>query len=161
MSKPIRTEQLIHALQQCHLYIEAIAPTSSSQPALTSLKLSEAIDAEAIDAEAIDDMALQALCDEADTDILIELINCYLKETPKLLKTIQGTVVKQDAIALRHASHTLKSSSATLGAIHLPKLCAELEKLAGQGEIANLEPQIAQLTAEYKRVAAALQLKVN
>jgi PAS domain S-box-containing protein len=151
LSKPIRTEQLIHALQQCHLYVEAIAPISSSQPALPSLKLSETID----------EAALQALCDEADNDVLIELVNCYLNETPKLLKAIQGAIAKQDAIALRHASHTLKSSSATLGAIHLPKLCAELEKLADQGEIANLETQIAQLTAEYKRVAAALQLQVN
>jgi PAS domain S-box-containing protein len=156
LSKPIRNEQLIQALQQCHLYFEAIAPippaSEQSTPPPTSLKLSTTID----------ELALEALCSEAgDPDLLVELVNCYLKEAPKLLEKIQRAIAHKDAIALRHASHTLKSSSATLGAIRLPKLCAELEERARQGTTENTESQLAQLIAEYKRVVTALQLKIR
>jgi PAS domain S-box-containing protein len=156
LSKPIRNEQLVQALQQCHLYFEAIAPippaSEQSTHLLTSLKLSATID----------EPALEALCSEAgDPDLLVELVNCYLKEAPKLLEKIQRAIAQKDAIALRHASHTLKSSSATLGAIRLPKLCAELEKLARQGTIENTETQLIQLIAEYRRVSIALQLKIR
>ncbi|MBD2057343.1 response regulator [Oculatella sp. FACHB-28] len=156
ISKPIRNEQLVQALQQCHLYVEAIAPISlaseQSTHLPTSLKLSTTID----------EPALEALCSEAgDPDLLVELVNCYLIEAPKLLEKIQKAIAQKDAIVLRHASHTLKSSSATLGAIRLPKLCAELEKLARQGTTENTEAQLVQLISEYRRVSIALQLKTR
>ncbi len=64
--------------------------------------------------------ALQALRDMAGEDasvILASVIDAYLKDAPKLLQAIGKGITQGDAAALYQAAHTLKSSSATLGAM--------------------------------------------
>jgi HPt (histidine-containing phosphotransfer) domain-containing protein len=73
-----------------------------------------------------------------------------------------GTAVsKQDAIALRQASHTLKASSAALGAIQLATLCKQLEAMSRAGEIAGASKIVVQIETEYETVKAALQMEAQ
>jgi signal transduction histidine kinase/CheY-like chemotaxis protein len=91
--------------------------------------------------------------------VLAEMIDCYLEDAPKLISAIAQAVAQGDATQLRHASHTLKSSSATLGAMTLSHLCKKLEVMSRAGNSEYAEDHLPQLEAEYKRVRAALQLE--
>jgi HPt (histidine-containing phosphotransfer) domain-containing protein len=90
--------------------------------------------------------------------VLAEMINCYLEDAPKLLSAIATAVTQGDAKQLQQASHTLKSSSATLGAITLSNLCQKIEVMSRIGNTDYGIDKLPQLEAEYERVKAALQI---
>jgi HPt (histidine-containing phosphotransfer) domain-containing protein len=55
------------------------------------------------------------------------------------------------------ASHTLKSSSANLGATRLAELCKTIELAARAGSLASGVPGIEVVEGEYARVRTALE----
>lgn len=61
-----------------------------------------------------------------------------------------------DVEQLRRLAHTLKSSSASVGALRLSALCAEVENLARQGRDAELRPAVERLRAEGEHLRDAL-----
>jgi len=91
--------------------------------------------------------------------VLAEMIECYLEEAPKLLSTIAQAIEEQDAMQLRSGAHTLKASSATLGAMTLSNLCRKLEVMSRIGNTEYGVDKLPQLEAEYERVKIALQLE--
>jgi CheY-like chemotaxis protein len=91
--------------------------------------------------------------------VLAEMIDCYLEDTPKLLIAIADSIAENDAITVQRASHTLKSSSTTLGATNFAKICQELEIISRTGNTKAGSEKLPQLEAEYKRVMTALQIE--
>jgi PAS domain S-box-containing protein len=143
VSKPIQFEGLIQALSRC----KPKSTMTAKQPALGS-------------GETIDRKTLQTLREMLGGDAdagMAELIACYLASAPKLLQAIYAAVVDDDATGLNHAAHTLKSSSASLGALTLSHFCRELEAIARSGTIVDGKEIVPLLEAEYKRVTTALQ----
>jgi len=59
-----------------------------------------------------------------------------------------------DHAALRMVAHTLKSSSASVGALELSHACAEVERLAREGASAALEAPLASLEAQVHHLLA-------
>jgi HPt (histidine-containing phosphotransfer) domain-containing protein len=57
---------------------------------------------------------------------------------------------------VRHVSHTLKSSSASLGALNLAERCAEIETLARIGQTGDLEVLLDGMLLEVIQVRKAL-----
>ena len=84
------------------------------------------------------------------------LIKIYLEDSPKLLQQIQSALVIQDPVALVNPAHTLKSSSANLGAVGLSKIAAQFEKSAREGKLDIPNQEAKNLMAEYIRVKEAL-----
>jgi HPt (histidine-containing phosphotransfer) domain-containing protein len=91
--------------------------------------------------------------------VLTEMIDCYLEDAPKLLDAIAKAVERGEAKQLRQVAHTLKSSSATLGATTLANLCHNIEAMSRMGNTEYGVDKLLQLEAEYERVKAALQLE--
>ena len=89
--------------------------------------------------------------------MVANLIDCYLEEAPKLLQSMRTGLVRKEAIALRIAAHTLKSSSAAIGATNLANLCKDLEAMSRAGSIEGASEKVLHLEAEYEKVKAALQ----
>ncbi len=181
ISKPIRLEELIQALSKCQLDVGSrewgvgSREEGKSQQARQSASLLNHSPLPLIpkgDAEfptphsslltAIDANVLQSfrnmIGEKADL-VVAEIIDCYLEDAPKLISAIAQAVAQGDATQLRHASHTLKSSSATLGAMTLSDLCKKLEVMSRAENSEYAEDHLPQLEAEYKRVRAALQLE--
>lgn len=152
VSKPIQVETLVEALSSCcPLPRKAIAPKSES-PAY------EAIDEAQL--PTFDPEALQSICEMAGEEaplILVEVIDSYLEDAPNLVEAIRRSVTNKDAIALRYAAHTLKSSSATLGATALAELSKQLEAIGRGGTTENALAIATSVNAEYERVQAVLQ----
>ncbi|MCU0951297.1 MAG: response regulator [Burkholderiaceae bacterium] len=89
--------------------------------------------------------------------LLLRLIETYLESAARLVAAAEHALAEADAGALRQAVHTLKSSSANLGAGDLAARCAELETLAREGDVPQSRLQWPQARAEYERVVRALR----
>jgi HPt (histidine-containing phosphotransfer) domain-containing protein len=63
--------------------------------------------------------------------LLEKVIKIYFENSPKLLQTLRDAVAGNDtAEMIGAAAHSLKSSSANLGATKLAALCGDLERMA-------------------------------
>jgi two-component system sensor histidine kinase/response regulator len=89
--------------------------------------------------------------------LLERLIATYLATAAKLVTDAERALEQADADSLRHAVHTLKSSSANLGATALSKQCAALELLARSRRLHAARRDWPAARAEYERVAQALR----
>jgi HPt (histidine-containing phosphotransfer) domain-containing protein len=69
---------------------------------------------------------------------------------------MRQAIAAEDATALAHAAHTLKSSSANVGALGMAELCQELQVLGRAGSIVAAPPLVEQLACEFERVRQAL-----
>jgi HPt (histidine-containing phosphotransfer) domain-containing protein len=72
-----------------------------------------------------------------DAEFVRELVETYLADTPAQLEAMTTAVEADDAAALVRPAHTLKSSSATVGAMRLSSVARELEMAGRSG---TLEP---------------------
>jgi DNA-binding response OmpR family regulator len=88
--------------------------------------------------------------------LLERLIRTYLTTAAKLVADAERALEQGDADALRHAVHTLKSSSANLGATTLAKLFASLELHARARRVHVARRDWPEAKAEYERAVRAL-----
>ncbi|MBD1868355.1 response regulator [Cyanobacteria bacterium FACHB-471] len=146
LSKPIRIEKLVQALKKC-------------QP-LSRNELSPAIDLKVL-------QELQAIGREQNRDVLFEIIDIYLEDAPRLLRAMREAGTADLPSALQQAAHTLKSTSAAVGATHLADICQRLERwtMEHPDQInktsiseAEIQEKLTSLEAEYQRVKTTLEL---
>ena len=174
ISKPIRIEALVQALIESNSTqsfrrhkeekkLETTIELASNNPTQTSTPIdAQVLQSFQTSSTSLDAQVLQSfrnmVGENADL-VLSEMIDCYLEDTPTLVNTIASAMADNDAIALRRASHTLKSSSLTLGATILSDICQELEIISRTGNTETGREKLPQLEAEYKRVKTALQIE--
>ena len=153
ISKPIRVEELARALSKC-------------QPVSASLQRFDAIDSE----------TFQLLREMVNHDqVLGKVIESYLEDSPTLIRAMQlglappnGISSQERMVELQRAAHSLKSSSATLGAIALSQVCKELEIIGcnintNKQEVSPVEIQsiVLQIETEYKIVKQEILAKLR
>ena len=107
----------------------------------------------------IDTQVLESLLDmlEGGQEVLAEIINCYLLESPKIVAAIQTSITNEDADNLDKTAHNLKSSSASLGAMNLYQLCLQIELKGKSGNLEGVLELVSQLINEYAQVEIALR----
>jgi HPt (histidine-containing phosphotransfer) domain-containing protein len=74
----------------------------------------------------------------------------------RLLPQLERAAAAGDRAAVGHVVHTLKSSSASIGATHVSHLCAALEAEIRAGSSVDLPPRAAALAAALDVVLAEL-----
>jgi HPt (histidine-containing phosphotransfer) domain-containing protein len=81
-------------------------------------------------APSLDSATVAALLDSmgGDEEFLAELFSAFAEEAPGLMASIESSAVSGDFETLRRAAHTLKSTSASLGALSLSDVSRELEE---------------------------------
>ena len=99
--------------------------------------------------------ALQALSDD-DDDLLQELVDIYLAEAPALIRAIRAASAEGDAEGLERAAHSLKGSSANMGALRLASKALALEELGRAGSIDGASELAAELDALFEEASGAL-----
>jgi signal transduction histidine kinase/CheY-like chemotaxis protein/HPt (histidine-containing phosphotransfer) domain-containing protein len=119
-------------------------------PAITPLPPPAAA-AGALDASVISDLV------DVMGDEFTELVRVYLEDTPKSVALLEQAAASRNTEGIIAPSHSLKSTSANLGAIRLAEVAKRLEHGARSGELGS-DPMILvnELKREYGQVAAAL-----
>ena len=85
-----------------------------------------------------------------------KVIDIYFGDAPRLLKALRAGLAEDNADAVCLAAHTLKSSSANLGASSLAGLCRDVEGRARRNSLEGVYDLLCQIESEYESVHAAL-----
>jgi CheY-like chemotaxis protein/HPt (histidine-containing phosphotransfer) domain-containing protein len=93
---------------------------------------------------------------EGDQELLVELIELFLNESPRLMATIHQTNATGASAELMRAAHTLKGMSGNFGARKVVELAFELELIARSGSVAGALPLCRALDQELSRLHGAL-----
>jgi HPt (histidine-containing phosphotransfer) domain-containing protein len=85
------------------------------------------------------------------------LIDIFLEDTPRLVAALENAAVGPDYDALRDAAHSLKSSSANLGAMSLSAAAKRVELGAREKSLDRPAVAVALIANEFARARAALK----
>jgi two-component system, sensor histidine kinase and response regulator len=107
-----------------------------------------------LDESALD--AIRALDDDGGDSMLQEILAVYIASCPDLLAQMDEGLATGDADKVRMATHTLKSSSANLGAQRLADLCRRAETAARSGDLATVKELASGIAQAYKLSCEAL-----
>jgi HPt (histidine-containing phosphotransfer) domain-containing protein len=90
-----------------------------------------------------------------DGTIIRQLIDLYATDSPKLLAGAVTALAQRDIEALARSAHSLKSTSASMGATTAMDVARELEVFAKQGDFAQAGIVLERLTTEVNNAIAA------
>jgi CheY-like chemotaxis protein/HPt (histidine-containing phosphotransfer) domain-containing protein len=158
LSKPYSRMQMRAMLEK---WLPLTRPTDATAEAARPAA-EEAANTEAhaaLDASALD--VLRELEASGNPDLLRRLIDLYLHDAPELMKKIRKGLDAGDTKSIGEAAHTLKSTSANLGARELASVCAALQDVSRSGSCEQAAPLVAQIEPLYARVASALAHEKN
>lgn len=110
---------------------------------------------QSIDFNVLDD--LRSLQDEGDPDLVAEVVQLFLEDSPQRVVAIRTAASAGDASLLGAAAHGLKGSAANVGAVRLRAVCERLEHMGKLGLASDSSPLVAELEVEYARVHVALE----
>jgi signal transduction histidine kinase/CheY-like chemotaxis protein/HPt (histidine-containing phosphotransfer) domain-containing protein len=145
IAKPVNLELLRRALDAC-------------RPLATRRLVTEAASVPSANSESLNRSVLHELREQlGDAESVHKVVTTFLHSTPGLLAALREAAGKGDATEVRRAAHTLKSSSAMLGARALSLACEELERLSRLGDVADAPARVAALEALYVDVRPKLE----
>ena len=103
-----------------------------------------------------DPAVLAELEAEADADFVRELVTTFVEESRDLIVQIADAGRDHDATGMRRLAHSLKSSSASVGAVALAARARNIEALARDDDLDAAAPLVALLDEEFARAERAL-----
>jgi CheY-like chemotaxis protein len=115
LSKPVQFKDMIRALHGS-MPLEAEKRVKKVEPEVAMVK----IDWNVLNAY------YQVMGEDTDA-FLVELVQTFLPNAQKLVDDLKETLAKKDLTAFHRGAHTLKSSSASLGAMLLSEMSKKLE----------------------------------
>ncbi len=108
-----------------------------------------------LNAEAI--RRLRELDPTGESHLLKRVFQAFETSLNRLLPQLEQARNTADAAGVRLVAHTLKSSSATIGAVQLSRVCAEVEAMAHESRLDAAAPCIEQILSEAQAVRDALR----
>jgi CheY-like chemotaxis protein/HPt (histidine-containing phosphotransfer) domain-containing protein len=136
VSKPVAMERLIAALRR------AVEHQAQSAPPA---------------APAIDPSVLGVLDRDLGADAVRDILDSYLRDSPKRVAALQEALAAGDAIRFTREAHTLKSSSATVGATALAAVAEQLENASAAGLAGGMAQQVAEIARLHAQAVPELE----
>jgi len=111
--------------------------------------------------EEVLDMSVIASLRELDGDgeqsLFRELLELYVDDSTNQMRRLEQALQRGDTKVAERVAHTLKSSSANLGAMAMSKICLEME-LRGRGQSpATMAELLPATREEHARAVGALE----
>jgi CheY-like chemotaxis protein/HPt (histidine-containing phosphotransfer) domain-containing protein len=100
--------------------------------------------------------SIRALQREGSPDFLGKMVMTFLKSAPELIRRMEEAIAGGDAEEAHRAAHSLKSSSAFMGATGLSALCCEVEEIWRTRDLEGAGQRLSRIQAEYSGVERAL-----
>ena len=132
----IKSETVKKALKQQNMKQEKKAPS------------------EKIDHKALDN--IRALQKEGAPDIVARVYHLYRDDAKKLLVSLRDAIQKGQLQSAQVIAHTLKSSSANVGASVLASICKDIEHTCKNNSNENIHMLMDQVEEEYQEACKAL-----
>lgn len=110
--------------------------------------------------QVLDEEALQRLRDldpSGQSRLLGRVMRAFESSVARLGPQLREARLRDDTTAIRHVAHTLKSSSASIGAMRLSRLCAEIESAVRQEALAGMAALLDDMDRELAVVLQAVQ----
>ncbi len=108
-------------------------------------------------ANEIDLTAFEELKHMSGADFVVELVDTFLDEAPKLIGQMRTALRDGDAESFRRLAHSLKSNGATFGAGRLSQQARELELLGKEGTLSETDSRLDTLESTFQAVATELK----
>ncbi len=89
-------------------------------------------------------------------ELLTRVINLYLVESPKLMHKLKQAAGASNTREIASSAHSLKSSSANVGAKALSRYCEDLEASARRADTEEARRILTRVEAEHRSVQTAL-----
>jgi len=154
LSKPFSMQTLQDVLDRW------MPSTPSTQPQVTERAAqSHAKAAGVLDRQVLDQ--LSKVRTNGKPELLARVINLYLVESPKLVQKLKQAAGASDARAIALSAHSLKSSSANVGAKVLSRYCADIEASARRADTEEARKILAKIETEHGSVQSALTAEVE
>ncbi|MEA9707520.1 ATP-binding protein [Xanthomonas campestris] len=153
LSKPVAREQLDACLQRW-LPRQALLPgPSTGAPSADAESAASAAQARAL--PILESGVIDELYEVAGADT-IRILQLFLEDAPGIIEELEAAASNRDSMQLRDLAHTLKSSSANVGAQALANAARRIELAARTGTIERPSVMVALVIAEYARARLAL-----
>jgi CheY-like chemotaxis protein/HPt (histidine-containing phosphotransfer) domain-containing protein len=104
---------------------------------------------------------LKRMAGQRAAALLATIAQQYGEDSPKRLDEVTIAIAHRDSDRLRKAAHSLRSSSANLGALRLAALAEVVENHARQGKTSEIDDLLPKLREEYEKVMERLPLAIE
>ena len=155
--KPIGISDLVAALERA---AASLSPVSDSGEPVPGEAESPAAVALLPTPPGLDEKAwarLQVSLGSRAGDLLPGIVRSFAHESEGLLASARASLSDERTDELRRAVHTLKSTSASFGALELSALCREAESRARENDMTAVAPLLGRIEEELSRVRKALE----
>ena len=146
ISKPFTREQLAAVLSR---WMPEAPPVAAAPAVPVPEKSAAKLDPQTLD-------TIRTVGGADNPGFLAKLIRLYLENSGTLLGAMRQALEAGTVEELRRAAHSLKSSSAHLGALALSDLCRELEKDSVSGMPVDASARVTSIETEFAAVSQAL-----
>ena len=109
---------------------------------------------DAVNRSALDN--IRSLSRDSGDALVHKVVTAYMGDTPRHLHALRQALGGLDAESVRRVAHSLKSSSANIGAARLATLCRELEQLGRAGSVDGAAPLLYDMEREFVSVRQSL-----
>jgi signal transduction histidine kinase/DNA-binding response OmpR family regulator len=152
VAKPFERNDLVKVLERW-LPSDSLAGTG-----IASIAKKKTLEPEAVsDREPSLDCAQMESMRKALGEDFDDLITTYLEGVEDMLRVIPLAWETSDLKELERQAHSIKSSSASVGAMVLSKLARKMEEQARAGELAEVPEQVEEMELEFQRVRKSLE----
>jgi histidine phosphotransfer protein HptB len=100
---------------------------------------------------------LRELDPEGRHGVVLRVMRAFETSLLRLMAQLAEARDRGDVAAVGMVAHTLKSSSASVGALALSACCAEIERAVRAGETVDLPAQVENLLAEGEKAVGAVR----
>lgn len=109
------------------------------------------------ESDVLDQSALGRLQEWGGDKLLAQMIRLFLENAPNRMAQIRAGIDTGDVKESEKGAHSLKSSAANVGALHVRDLAANMERAAGGGDAATVNEIFPTLETAFAQAIAALE----
>lgn len=160
ISKPFGQERITKILQQ---WLPDNLQSTTQQTPEQSEFFADRVDSDFAESVIIDRKALEdirSLQAESAADLLTRIIKLFLDDTPEQLGKLHQALCDEDTTAVYSIAHSLKSSSANLGATSLSLLLKKLEEKGRRNSLAGTTELFARVENEFQKTIEPLRAEM-
>jgi CheY-like chemotaxis protein/HPt (histidine-containing phosphotransfer) domain-containing protein len=150
LAKPFRREQMLAMLRR---YLHCEEPATPVHPAPAEAPAASDFDPKALD-------NLRQIERGGAPGLVTKVLETYIVSARELVESLGRSLVAGDLKELHRAAHTLKSSSANVGAMALAALARQLESDAAAQRTESAEDLIHRIGIAYAAAVGALEREI-